>query len=49
MIEIIITSIIVILAAFILIKAMVNFKNGKCNCGCDKCDAKNKCIKKNDN
>ena len=49
MIEIVITYIIVILAVFILIKSMFNSKNGKCNCGCDKCSTKNKCIKRDDN
>lgn len=48
MFEIIVTFIIIALAVFIIIKSLFNSKDGKCNCGCDKCNMKNKCVKKDD-
>ncbi|OOM77386.1 virus attachment protein p12 family protein [Clostridium puniceum] len=47
MIEIIIASIIVVLAGAIIMKSVRNSSNGKCNCGCDLCKAKNSCSEKN--
>lgn len=44
--EIIATLIIIALAVFIIIKSLFNSKDGKCNCGCDKCNSRKKCVKK---
>lgn len=43
MLEIIITTIIVFLAAFIIIKSLKNSSKGKCNSGCNGCKSKNIC------
>lgn len=43
MIEIIITTIIVFLAGFIIFKSLKNSSKGKCNCGCNGCKAEKAC------
>ena len=48
MLEIIITTIIVFFAAFIIIKSFKNSSKGKCNSGCNGCKSKNICTDKND-
>ena len=41
--EIFITALIVIFAAYVIVKSLKNSSEGKCNGGCSKCHAKSKC------
>lgn len=43
MIEIVITGLIVISAAYIIIKSIKSSSEGKCSGGCSKCHSKSKC------
>jgi len=47
MIEIIITTIIVSFAGFIIVKSLKNSSKGKCNCGCNGCKGQKICSDKN--
>lgn len=47
MIEIIITTLIVFFAGFIIAKSLKNSSKGKCNCGCNGCKAEKMCSDKN--
>lgn len=47
MIEIIITTIIVFFAGFIIVKSLKNSSKGKCSSGCSGCKAQKTCPEKN--
>lgn len=46
MIEIIITTLIVFFAGFVIVKSLKNSSKGKCNCGCSGCKAEKMCSDK---
>lgn len=43
MMEILITALIVIFAAYIIVKSLKNSSEGKCSGGCSKCSSKSQC------
>ncbi len=46
--EILITTFIVIFAAYIIVKSLKNSSEGKCSGGCSKCSSKSHCGSKSD-